>query len=305
MGRSLLAALLLAVLFLGLALIIVMFGIVPALSNLTGGPTPRPVVVTLSPVAAEPERGRPTPRAGAATAAPVGTASPAATPTPTPNPTLVARANAVVERMLQNEAAGLRYRFTTVGTYALEPARGATNRVSIRVEGEVDGHNVRQVLSAEGRLPESQLSRIEVRTVNGVTYLYANEKWQVAPGDTSDAQQRFFREPVDLTKSAVRLEPLGTEQLADAPAPVYRYRISVPAGPVPLPAPPANLPQGSVSTVEAQQSGYLWVGADGRRYRLEYSIRVGMPQGGMMVGWDLATRYYDYDDPTIRVEAPK
>jgi hypothetical protein len=30
-----------------------------------------------------------------------------------------------------------------------------------------------------------------------------------------------------------------------------------------------------------------------------------MPQGGMMVGWDLATRYYDYDDSTIRVEVPR
>ncbi len=304
MGRSLLAALLLVVLFLGLALIIVMFGIAPALSNLTGEPTPRPVVVTPLPIATEAEAGRATPRVGTATVRPAGGTPAAVTPAPTPNPTLVARANAIVEKMFRDEAAGLRYRFTTIGTYGIEPGRGGTNQVSMRVEGEVDGKNIRQQLGAEGRLPETPLSQIEMRTVNGVTYLYANQQWQVIPDDAANAQQQFFSTPVDLTKSAVRLELLGAEQLAGAPSPVYRFRINVPAGAMPLPAPPAGVSQESIPSIEAQQGGTLWIGADGRRYRLEYSIRLRALQGAT-IGWDLATRYYDYDDPTIRVEAPQ
>jgi hypothetical protein len=325
MGRSLLAALLLVVLFLSLALIIVMFGIVPELTDLTQGPTPRPVVLTprpgilLSPAVPRPQATRPS---GAATAGPVGetpapvTLAPSATlpglvrpgrgrASPTADPTAAAQARAGLEKMLQSEAAGVRYRFITLATYGLEPARGEIGQITLRVEGEVDGQNVRQVLGSAERLPESQLSQIEMRTVDGVTYLYANQQWQIAAGNPTDAQQRFFQQPVNLEDASLRLELVGVEQLADVPVPTYRYRINAPTGQMPLVPAPADVPQGNVQAIVAQQNGYLWVGTDGRRYRLEYSIRLGVPQGEMTAGWELVTRYYAYDDPTIRVEAPE
>lgn len=308
MGRSLLAALLLIVLFLGLALIIVMFGIVPELTDLTRGPTPRPVIVTAQPGAWSPTAApgsQITRPARAATVRPADETPAPATPAPTPDPTVAAEARAALEKMLKNEAAGVRYRFITLATYGLEPARGKIGQITLRVEGEVDGQNIRQVLGAEDRLPENGFSQIEMRTVDGVTYLYANQKWQIAPGNPTEAQQQFFQQPVNLEDASLRLELDGVEQLADAPVPTYRYRINMPSGEVPPVPAPADAPQGNVQTIVAQQGGYLWIGTDGRRYRLEYNIRLAVPQGELTAGWELVTRYYAYDDPTIHVEAPR
>jgi len=284
MGRSLLAGLLLVVLFLGLALAIVTFGIMPALSNLVPGPTPRPVVVTLLPGLSGLEAAQETPR-------PLGTAVVTAdqtpeevAPTKTPDSAVIAQANSALEKMLQNLAGGLRYRFTTVGTYTLEPVRGPAKQIAIRVDGEVDGDNVRQVFRTDQELPDNRLAQFEARVVDGVTYMYSNGKWQVTSGAPSGAQEQFFREPVDLEESSVQLEFLDTESLAEAPAPLYRYRINIPQGQMALIPSPADAPTGSVSSVEARQGGLIWLGADGRRYRLEYNIRIQVPQGILMTG---------------------
>jgi hypothetical protein len=67
---------------------------------------------------------------------------------------------------------------------------------------------------------------------------------------------------------------------------------------------PPEAQAAALSGMESQQDGYLWIGTDERRYRMEYHMRLYTPQSGLMLGWDLTTRYFDYDDPSIHIEAP-
>jgi hypothetical protein len=301
MRSSTLAALLLIVMFMGLALIIVMFGVVPSFSNLMGGPTPQPVVATMPP--------RPTaaeiapqsrPLFSTATALPKVTA----TPTLTPEPTTSAKADALARVALQRDATQAQYRFTTLGIYGMAAAGSDTNVVSLRIDGEVDGNDSWQIVTFDDQTGDKQLSRLEMRVVAGVSYVYANQQWRQETADQSDAQQQFFQTPMDFSDPSVQLTYIATERLADAPVPVYKYHFTVAPGQVPVVDLPPEAQAAALSGMESQQDGYLWIGTDERRYRMEYHMRLYTPQSGLMLGWDLTTRYFDYDDPSIHIEAP-
>jgi hypothetical protein len=298
-----LAGLLLIVLFLGLALIIVMFGVVPRFSNLMQGPTPRPVAITLAPGSTRADTTRQPSLPGTAVPPPRPTAP--ATVTPRPDPTAAVKADALVKKMLTKEGKGLRYRFITWGTYSLEAPSRNINPVTLRIDGEVDGNDSRTVMTTAEQTGDRQLSQLESRVVDGVSYFYVNGQWQTASSTQAGIQQRFFRDPVDFLDSAVRLTYLGVEQLPDVPVPTYKYWFEMTSGQLPIAGLSPELPPEAVPALETQQGGYLWLGTDGRRYRLEYGMRLRTPREGLTLGWDLVTQYYDYDDPSIRIEAPQ
>jgi len=298
MTRSVLAGLLLFVLFLGLALIIVMFAVLPTYSDLTEGPASRPLLATLASdtTRAATKWPQATPAAGPTRA------RAAVTATLTPEPTAAARARALIKE--RAEAPEGRYRFTTWAIYGIEGVSQSAKPVTLRIDGEVDGVNSRQVLTAMEQAGDPRYSQLEMRVVDGISYFHADGKWQ-ASAAAPEGQQRFFSDPASLLDSSQALIFVATERLPDTPVLTYRYEFETAAGEVSMAYPPLNLPQQTLRAVKAQQSGKLWIGADGRRYQVEYRVRFGDVEDGMMLSWELATRYFDHDDPTIHVVAPQ
>ncbi|MCX6033030.1 MAG: hypothetical protein NT169_27570 [Chloroflexi bacterium] len=307
MRSSTLAGLLLIVMFMGLALIIVMFGVVPAFNNLMEEPAPQPVAATMMP---RPTEADAAPQATSSQyLSRFGTATPSpeisGTETPTPDPTTAAKAKTLVREMLQRDATGVSYRFTTWGTYSMAVASSKVNPISFRIDGEADHGNSRQIMTTNDQAGDTQFSQLETRVVDGVSYTYANRQWQKGTGAQASMQQRFFQNPVDFLDSSVRLTYVGAEQLPDVPVSAYKYHFEIASGQLSIANLPPDTSSEAIPKMETQQDGYLWVGTDERRYRIEYRMRLYTPQSGLMLGWDLTTRYFDYDDPTIHIEAPQ
>jgi hypothetical protein len=298
MTRSVVAGLLLFVLFLGLALIVVMFAVLPTYSDLTEGPAARPLLVTLPPGSAQAAADLPQ---GTPGAAPTRSRA-VAMATFTPEPTAAARAKALIKE--RAEAPEGRYRFTTWAIYGIEDISLSAKPVTLRIDGEVDGANSRQVLTTVEQAGDPRYSQLEMRVVDGVSYFYADGKWQ-ASAAAQAGQQQFFSDPASFLDATGSLTFVTIEELPDLPVLTYRYEFETAAGDVTMAIPSLNLPQQTPRAVEAQQSGKLWIGADGRRYQVEYRVRFGGAQYGMVLSWELTTRYFDYDDPTIHVEAPQ
>jgi len=299
MRRSVTAALLLIVLLLGLAFAIVVFGVMPNMQRLTEPPRARPIVLTRTP------RPRPTveaaPAAATATSHAVPVQKAEATPTPAGELGPDERFQAMLEGIEQIDTV----RFTTRGEIVVESARG-TESIAMWGEGEIDHGNIRQVVEFDMETESGEPMRVESRTFPDASYVYFNGQWVGSRGP-APAPFALFDIPFNLDDPATQVVRLGPDQLENVPVRTYKYQINFPdsqmGGPM-GPMAPAPGQMEAIMPLSTRQRAFIWVGEDGRRYRVDYTLIVHMAEQNATTIWRTSTVYYDYGDPTIKVEPP-